>query len=133
MCDVNITDILNLTDRWESMNLDVLDNTFDYHVFRNLAADTFKNIFPYHSERTIPKELLELMLSVSKFANCMIGGISEECDAAQLVANEFCNQLADCWVCADDGVSEKVFIVADENGCDHYIDTETFDLSELID
>lgn len=133
MCDVNTIDLLNLTDRWESMNQDVLDNIFDYHGFRNLAADTFKNILPYHAERTIPKELLELMFSVNKFANCMIGGISEEYDAAQLVANEFCNQLADCWVCTDEGISEHVFIVADENGYDHYIDTETFDLSELID
>lgn len=125
-------EILELTERWENVNQDLSEEFFDYDAFRELAADTFKNIFPYHSERTIPKELLELMLAVNSFANCMIGGISDECDAAQLVAKEFCNQLADCWVITDDGISENVFIVEDERGYSHCIDTETFDLSELI-
>lgn len=107
MYKVNYIELFNLTDRWENMNQNLWENIFDYDNFRNLASDTFKIIFPYHSAKNIPKVLLELMFSINKFANCMIGGISEEHDVARLVAEEFCNQLADCWVGTEDGILEN--------------------------
>lgn len=118
---------------WQSMTQELWEDEFDYEKFRQVAKETFNILFEYHSVETVPKELLLLLFEIKEFAFYPVMDISEECDAAKLVANEFCNQISDCWVGTEDGIDKNTFVVMSENGTDCLIDTETFDLSELIE
>lgn len=130
MC--NVEKIYMLADEWETLNSLLYVEEFNYESFQNTAKGTFEILFEYKDDDMISKDLLGLIIKINIFGENPMSCI-EEADAAKLVAKEFCNQFLECWVGTENGVDKDVFIVAAENGVDCFIDTETFDLSELVD
>lgn len=125
--------IFETSDNWELLNAQIWEDNFDYDFFKNVAKDTFEILFDLKDEDNISKDLLALLLKVNTFGVNPISGISAEADAAKLVAQELCGQFSDCWAGTENGVEKSVFIACAENGVDCFIDTNTFDLTELID
>lgn len=125
--------IYNLSDDWERMNSELWEDLFDYESFKSTIKETFEILFKYRDDEMISKDLLYLVLKLSAFSTNPVGGISDEADAAKRIADELCTQFSDCWVGTENGVDKSIFVVAAENGCDCFVDTETFDLAEIID
>ena len=125
-----LNEVIDLTDRWECLTSDLLEDEFDYEFFKLLAAHTFSFLFRYHSAENLPREIMSVLFRIKEFASCSVS-VSQESDAAQLVASEFCNQIEDCWVQIDGIFDENSFAVF-AYGEDHIIDADTFDLSDLI-
>ena len=125
--------IFETSDNWELLNAQIWEDNFDYEFFKDVAKDTFEILFELKDEDNISKDLLVLLLKINTFSVNPVSCISAEADAAKLVAQELCGQFSDCWVGTENGVEKSVFIVCAENGIDCFIDTKTFDLTELID
>ena len=127
-----LNEIIDLDNRWASLLDDIYEEEFDYDFFKPLAVHTFSFLFTYREAEVLPREIMSILFKIKEFASYPVGGISPEFDAAQLVAAEFCNQIEDCWVRIDGEFDENCFVVADRYGEDHFIDTNTFDLIELL-
>lgn len=125
--------IYDLMNNWESLNSDLWSDLFDYEFFKCTIKETFEILFEYREDEMISKDLLGLVLKVSAFGTHPMGGVSDEADAAKLTVSELCAQFSECWVGTGNGVEKSTFVVAAENGSDCFVDTETFDLSEVID
>ena len=128
----NLDNIYVLTENWEILNIQVFNDEFDYNSFQNTAKETFEILFEHKDDDAVSKDLLMLVLKINAFGENTIYNNEEE-NAAKLVAKELCNQFADCWVGTGNGIDKAVFVVAAGNGIDCFIDTATFDLSELIE
>ena len=134
MIKCNSTDVVfDLQGRWRCLIDDAWDNEFDYEFFKILAAHTFSYLFELNKSRTLPSISLAVLFAVKEFSVLSCGGISDEYEAAKIVAQEFCNQMEECWVETEDGLSEDVFVVGGPDGVDCLIDTNTFDLAELVE
>lgn len=118
--------------RWVDVLGDTGRRCFDYEKFKNLAVDTFKFIYTFSEEETLPKELSRLTFAMNQVGFHFRTGISREYDAALLVAQEFCTQLNGDWLPARNNITRELFIVRDKRGRQHAINTRTFDLSELL-
>lgn len=125
--------IYELTDEWESLNIQLWNECFDYENFKNTARDTFEILFEHRDDDTVSKDLMGLVLKINVFAENAIPGATEEAAAAKLIAEDLCDQFLLGWIETDNGIDKRVFVVTAENGADCFIDTETFDLSELIE
>ncbi len=125
--------IYDLMDSWERMNSELCDDMFDYEFFKSTIKETFEILFEYREDEMISKDMLGLVLKLSAFGTNPTGGVSDEADAAKLTACELCTQFSECWVGTGNGVEKSTFVVAAENGSDCFINTETFDLAEVID
>ena len=126
-----LNEVFDLSHRWECLTNDLFDDEFDYEFFKPLAVHTFAFLFPYHAAENLPREMMSVLFKIKEFASCPVG-VSKESNAAQLVATEFCNQIEDCWIQIDGIFDENCFVVADNYGVDHFIDTNTFDLSDMF-
>lgn len=118
--------------RWVDALGDTGRRCFDYDKFKALAVDTFKFIYMFSEEETLPKELSRLSFAINQFGYHFRSGISPEYDAAMLVAGEFYTQLNGDWLPAKNNITREYFIVRDKRGRQHMINTRTFDLSSLI-
>ena len=130
--------VFDLTERWECLVEDQREEEFDRESFCKLAVDTFQFIYPLNvndegkiQKGDIPRDVLQMLLLAKEFASSETF-ISHECEAAHLVAEAFCSQMADGWIAIDDGFSKDRFAV---EGCSGFfaIDTTTFDLSDIIE
>lgn len=123
--DVNF----DLNHRWKCLIEDVYNDYFEYKYFQLLAVHTFAYLFPYHSKRNIPKDLVSVLFKIKEFA-AISNPICSAWDthAAQIVANAFCEQMESGWVKIDGSFDENLFVVFDNNDY-HLIDSNTFDLT----
>lgn len=132
-----LDEIYDLNYRWKCLIEDLFEDEFDYEFFKYLAVHTFAFLFPYHSAENIPRDVLGVLFKIKEFAECPIKlscqNVSRANDAAQLVAQSFCIQMQEQWICINQKYSEDEFMVLDDCGKHYIIDTDTFDLSEIID
>ena len=128
-----IDNIFDLQHRWGCLIDDAWDDVFDYDYFKLLAAHTFTYLFQFLTRGILPRESLSVLFKIKHFATFMFSGISDEFEAAKLVAQAFCDQMEDCWVEIEDDFSEDLFVVAGADGEDYLIDTNSFDLTELVE
>lgn len=126
-------DVFDLADRWSAVwDAACFDDAFDFEAFKELAAHTFVYLFQFRSRGILPREILALLFKIKQFADFAPDALSDECEVAKMVAQEFCNQMEDCWVETEDDDPEDVFVVAGPDDMDYIIDANTFDLTELI-
>ena len=130
--------VFDLTDRWECLLENQQEEEFDCEYFCKLAVDTFQFIYPLNvndegkiQKGDIPRDVLKILLLAKEFASSQTF-ISYECEAAHMVAEAFCSQMATGWIAIDDVFSKDQFAVESVSGF-FVIDTATFDLSEIIE
>ena len=130
--------VFDLIDRWECLLEAQREGEFDCESFCKLAVDTFQFIYPLNvndegriQRGDIPRGVLQMLLLAKEFASSQTF-ISHECEAAELVAEAFCSQMATGWIAIDDVFSKDQFAVEGLNDF-FFINTTTFDLSDIIE
>ena len=130
-------DIDALCERWENCSIELGDFEFDIEEFRALAKETYDWIVKFFMADLFPAKIVELLLRVRDFASHK-EYVSEESDAAVLVADTLCDVGNYFGIL---GRNPMNYEISPENqqfevgGPTKFItiNTETFDLTELID
>ena len=73
--------------------------------------------------------MLRLLFAINAFARYPSDVTTADCEAAKIVAEEFCCQMQGCWLSGD---REDVFYISDTSGEVLAIDADKFDLSPII-
>ena len=121
---------VDLNDRWTKLLEDFSKGEFDYSFFKLLAAHTFSYLYPYHSARIFPREMISILLKIKEFALCFPIGALES--AAQLVAYEFVDQIENGWKQINRNFDRNRFVICADDGKRYIIDANTFDLYQLF-
>lgn len=113
------TTIEKIIFRWRCLLGDLRRNKFDYQIFTLLAKDTFMHLYLTRDEKNLSKDLVQLLLLINDFENCLIKKRKKKYKAAMCVAREEC--------------ADGFFVVYDEKLNKHIIDTNTFDLTPILE
>lgn len=137
--DVNehYDDISVLCERWEDCSSKLAGFRFNPEEFRTLVKATYDWLVKFYMADLLPVKIVELLLCMHHFAS-RDEYVSEESEAAVLLANTLCDVGNYFGIM---GKNPMLYEISPENqqlevgGYTKFItiNTETFDLTELID
>ena len=121
-----------LMERWAAASEALYDEEFEEDSFTDLCKDTFVFLKGFYLQDDIPRAVVDLVVAIKEFA-CGETYVSEEANAAQLIADAFCEQMGSAgWFAIDGDIRDDQFIVQNAYGEYIAIDASTFSLDELI-
>lgn len=126
-----------MCERWENCSSELAEFRFDLEEFQALAKATYDWLVKFFVANLLPLKIVHLLLSIRDFAN-RHEYVSEVSEAAVLLANTLCDVEDYCGI---SGHNPVLYEISPENQwlkVDGYtqsitINTETFDLTELIE
>ena len=134
-------EITVLCNQWQEAAQQLTDWEFDYDAFKTMAKQTYSWLEKFFLAEAFPHKIVDLLLSIKEFS-CNLCSVSPEADAAQLLAETLCNPedlfgiLGDNYEVDPDGERElrvAIFDPTDDDFHEYQINTETFDLTPLVE
>lgn len=133
--------IWNLSEQWKEAANRLIDWEFDYDGFKIMAKQTYAWLEKYFLADAFPDRIVTLLLSMKEFS-CDRCSVSPEANAAQLLAEALGDPenlfgiLGDNYEVAPEGERDlwvEIYDPTDYNFHKCQIDTETFDLTPLVE
>ena len=119
-----------LEECWYTCSESVMDEEFDLADFQSMAQNTYRWLEKFRTDGMIPKEIASLLMSIRHFVSATPYEISRESDAALCVAKAFCDIKHSFSI---GGFPNNTFLSVEGTNGFHYIEPDTFDLTELIE
>lgn len=133
--------IWDLSEQWKDAANQLVEWKFDYDRFKILAKQTYAWLEKFFLADALPIRIVTLLLSMKEFS-CNLCSVSPEANAAQLLAEtlgdpeELFGILGANYEVSTDGERElwmELYDSADDDFHKCQIDTETFDLTPLVE
>ncbi|MCQ4021756.1 MULTISPECIES: hypothetical protein [unclassified Ruminococcus] len=129
----NCDELDNLEEKWYVCLQELDERNFDFNKFKLVAKETYHWLERFFYEDSLPIEIVSLLLCINSFSQGPI--FSKESEAACRVADTFCDVKYYCGISGVDyeinPFGERYFKVPGAKDY-HTINTDTFDLTELM-
>lgn len=127
---MNYEKLTELENAWAALNENLVNEDFDFELFKTTCAETAKFFFDAARSMTIDHSLITLILSVHEFSLNKLY-FDSTTEACKLVARALCDAITTGWLTVDGEEPRSDEIVVEYNDL-YKINLNAFNLSELI-